>query len=347
MTLQSSPESTSQPEQPIVVLDANAWIDGWMLNSFQGASLIDFLAQSKGKMLLPEIVEEELRRRIVERARSTGAKIEVEINRLNKLTRQEIAFNSPSSAVIETAINTNLEKLEPLLIRTAFTLEHARRALNRIYLGRPPCGQNNEQFRDACIWEHCVTYGKDRKVFFVTGDTAFYEAKKPEKGLAKELLEEISAANADVRIFQSIGDLYNHLAQDVPVRDVSEIAQNITRKLMSVINESLSGYGFSDAQLSGQSISLKRTQDPTRQFGAFSLTFTLSSAIEDNERLAPTLTLEGTCSFDVLSGNVHDVSLDREIVAWIAPDGKPLQARTNHYRAHLATGTYSFNGRVV
>ena len=64
------------------------------------------------------------------------------------------------------------------------------------------------------------------------------------------------------------------------------------------------------------------------QFGTFTLTFTLSRAIEDNERLAPTLTLEGTYSFDVQRGNVHDVSLDREIVAWTAPDGK--QCRRGH-----------------
>jgi hypothetical protein len=62
MTMQSNLENTSQIKQPIVLLDACAWIEEWMLSSFQGASLVDFLAQSEGKMLLPEIVEEELRR---------------------------------------------------------------------------------------------------------------------------------------------------------------------------------------------------------------------------------------------------------------------------------------------
>jgi hypothetical protein len=54
----------TQTVQPIVVLDANAWINELMLNSFVGASLVDFLAQSTGKILLPEIVEEELTRGI-------------------------------------------------------------------------------------------------------------------------------------------------------------------------------------------------------------------------------------------------------------------------------------------
>src|ERR1700730_10423511 len=285
MTPQSSPASTSQPEQPIVALDANAWIDGWMLNSFHGANLIDFLAQSKGKLLLPEIVEEELKRGIAKRAQSAADKIAAEIGRLNSLTRQGIAFNSHSSAVIETAIKTNLGELEPLLIRCAFTFEHARDALNRIYIGRPPCGQNNEQFRDACIWHDCRTYGKENKVFFVTADTAFYDAKKYEKGLAKELQQEINAAHADVQIFPTIGELYKQLAPDVPARDTREIAEKITQELRRVIDESLSRHGFSDAQLSGQSISLKATQAATRQFGIFTLTFMLSNTIEDNERL--------------------------------------------------------------
>jgi rRNA-processing protein FCF1 len=330
MTLLSNPESTSQTEQPIVVLDANVWIKESMLNSFAAASLVDFLAQSKGKMLLPEIVEEELRRGISKEARSAADKAATEVGRFNNLTGLEIAFDPPSSEVIQTAIKSNLRKLEPLLIRTEFTFERARQALNRIYLKRPPCGQNNEQFRDACIWEDCVTYGKDHRVLFVSADTAFYDAKNLEKGLAKELQEEINATHADVQIFSSIGELYKYLAPDVPVRDMREIAQKITQELRRAIYESLSRHGFSDAQLSGQSISLKATRVATRQFGAFTLTFTLSSAIKDNERLEPTLTLEGTCSFDVPSGNVHNVGLDREVVAWTAPDGKPLQMTVHH-----------------
>jgi hypothetical protein len=296
---------------------------------------------------LPEIVEEELKRGISKEALSAADKAADAIGKLTKFTGRTIAFDPPSSDVIQTTINTNLRRLEPLLIRTEFTFEHARQALNRIYSKLAPCGQNNEQFRDACIWLDCVTYGKDHKVFFVSADTAFYDAKKYEKGLDKKLQEEINTAHADVRLFPSVGDLYNHLAPDVLVRDTREIAQKITQELRHVIDKSLSRHGFSDAELSGQSISFKATQLATRRFGTFTLTFTLSTAIEDNERLEPTLTLEGTCSFDVPSGNVHDVSLDREIVAWIAPDGKPLQARTNHYRADLATGTYSFNGHVV
>ena len=214
MTLQSSPESTSQTEQPIVVLDANMWIKELMLNSFAAATLVDFLAQSKGKMLLPEIVEQELRDRILNEARSAAHKAVAEVGRFNNLTGLEIAFDPPSSEDIQTAIKFNLEKLEPLLIRTDFTFERARQALNRIYSKRPPCGQNNEQFRDACIWEDCVTYGKDHKVFFVSADTAFYDAKKLENGLAKELQEEINTAHADVRIFPSIGELYKDLASD-------------------------------------------------------------------------------------------------------------------------------------
>lgn len=344
MTPQSSPESIPDTEQPIVVLDANAWIKEWMLNSFAGASLVDFLAQSKGKMLLPEIVEEELRLGISKLAQLAAGKAASAIGQLNKLTGRELAFDPPSSELIQTAIKTNLETLEPLIIRTEFTFEHARQALNRIYLKLPPCGQDNEQFRDACIWEDCVTYGKDHNVFFVSDDKAFYETKNPEKGLAKELQEEIKAANANVRIFTSIGALYKHLAPDVPVRDMKEIAQKITQELRRVIYESLSQRGFSDAQLSRQSISLKATQVANRQFGTFTLTFTLSSAIEDNERLEPTLTLEGTCSFDVPSENVHNVSVDREIVAWTAPDGKPIQMTVHHLRA---AGIFTLGANVA
>ena len=240
------------------------------------------------------------------------------------------------------SINLYDGKLEPLVIRCAFTFEHAKDALNRIDLGRP---LNNEQFRDACIWQDCVTYGKDNTVFFPTLRSTMLKSLRT--GWLKNFEREITAARADVPIFPSIGKLYDHLTPAIAERDTREIAEKIAQELRPVIDESLRRHGFSDAQLSGQSISLKVTRIPTRQFDTFTVTFTLSSAIEDNERLAQTSTLyrlEGTCSFDVPSGNVHAVSLDREIVAWTAPDGKPVQAGTHLFRAHLATGAYASTG---
>ena len=136
-----------------------------MLNSAAGANLVDFLAQSKGKILLPEIVEKELRHGVSKQARSAADKIAVDIDRLHKLTRQEIAFNSPSSAVIEAGIETNLKGLEQLLIRCHFTFEHAKDALNRIYLGRPPCGQNNELTFPSKWWTPLISSFGSRKVF--------------------------------------------------------------------------------------------------------------------------------------------------------------------------------------
>jgi hypothetical protein len=121
--------------------------------------------------------------------------------------------------------------------------------------------------------------------------------------------------------------------------------QNVKKKRLPIRAVHIWHGGFSDAQLSGQSISLKATRVATRQFGTFTLTFTLSSAIEDNERLEPTLTLEGTCSFDVPSENVHNVSVDRETVAWTAPDGKPVQMTVHHLR--VEEGVFTLGGNIA
>jgi hypothetical protein len=129
MTMQSSPESTSQSKRPVALLDANVWIKEWMLNSAAGANLVDFLAQSNGKILLPEIGEKELKLGISKQAQSAIAKITVEMDHLHKLTQEAIPFNSPSSAVIDEGIDTNLQGLARLLIRCDFTLKHAKKDL--------------------------------------------------------------------------------------------------------------------------------------------------------------------------------------------------------------------------
>ena len=249
MSPQSTPEIRPPTEKRIVVLlDANAWVAEAMLNSFQGRSLIDLLAQSGGKILLPEIVEKEVTKEICSAAKSAADKAANEIGRLNSLTRQEINFVQPSSEDVKTRIKVNLEELQQLLVRNDFTFDHAKQALERILSKLPPCGSNNEQFRDACIWQDCLTYGRNDRIFLVTADQAFYKSRKYENGMAEELQREIKDMNADVQIFPSVGDLYSCLAKDVPERDTIEIARKIEQRLTEVIEESLGRNGFSDAR---------------------------------------------------------------------------------------------------
>ena len=37
---------------------------------------------------------------------------------------------------------------------------------------QPPCGSENEQFRDCCIWRDCIEYGKQRKMLFVSAESS-------------------------------------------------------------------------------------------------------------------------------------------------------------------------------
>jgi len=173
----------------------------------------------------------------------------------------------------------------------------------------------------------------------VTNDRAFYESKAIEKGLALALTEEIKAAGADVQVLSNIGDLYKQIAPDAPERDTKEIGEKLAQELRSSIDAILIGHGFVDAKLSRQSIALKQTGSPTRQFGTFDLTFAVSNAVEDIARLEPTLTLEGSFSFDVPSGDIQNVTLDRQTVAWTAPDGKEVRATTHHLRIGLGTNS--------
>jgi hypothetical protein len=238
-------------EQPtILLLDANVWISELMLKSFPGASLVDLLSPSAGKILLPEIVERELNQGILRQAQSSGKKATDEIGWLKRLIGQELNFVPPSSAIVEKAIKTGLQALEPLLIRTKFTFEHAVSALDRILSKQLPCGPNNEQFRDACIWHDCISHGTRNKVYFVTGDVAFYESKVLEKGLASALKDELKTAGADVEVFSKIGDLYDRIAPDAPERDTEEIGHKIAQELGSILDKILIDHGFADVKLS-------------------------------------------------------------------------------------------------
>ena len=148
---------------------------------------------------------------------------------------------------------------------------------------------------------------------------------------------EIKAANVDLKIFPTIGELYALLAPDAPERDTKLISQKIAAELGESVVMALSRFGFTNAWLSDQHVLLKTTSDTMKQFGTFVLTFSLSAEFEEPVRLEPKLALKGNCVFDVASGEVGEVNLETRIISWTAADGERVESKSYYLRGSPGT----------
>ncbi len=134
------------------------------------------------------------------------------------------------------ALNQRISVLDSILDKSAFTHDHAKFALDMILAKRPPCGQNNEQFLDCCIWRDCIQYGKQREVLFVTADTGFYKGNKYERGMADELAECLARESSKVQLFSDLLSLYNFLEPAMKLR----LTQNLLFRINSLTSWRLS-----------------------------------------------------------------------------------------------------------
>jgi PIN domain len=189
-----------------VILDANIWIAERLLQSSIGSAFLYAVTSTKSSMLLPEVVELEVARVLPDMAERSVDLIKREFRLLRQLSGHELTLTAPSALAITDGIKERWEQLSGPLIRIPFTYDQARSALQRVIRKAPPSGDNNEQFRDCCIWDVAVSMATERIVHLVSADNAFYENRNRAAGLASALRDELTAAEKSLHIHPSLRD---------------------------------------------------------------------------------------------------------------------------------------------
>jgi hypothetical protein len=146
---------------------------------------------------------------------------------LRHLSGHQMTVTGPSPKAVSDGIASRWKQLSGSIERLPFTLEQANLALSRIIDKTPPCGENNEQFRDCCIWECALSLAAERPLHFVTSDHAFYDGRKSANGLAKVLRSEVECRNGELYVYPTIQDLLNALGDTVVAIDEAAIAAAI------------------------------------------------------------------------------------------------------------------------
>ena len=207
---------------PLLILDSNIWVSERMLHTALGAATLHALTKSGGQIGLPEIVELEVNRVLLEQADKAVDDLQKSAQFLRQVTGHQLTVIALSQHAVKEALDERWERLSGVLHRFPFILEHARAALMRIIDKKPPCGHNNEQFRDCCIWQCALEQATYNPVHLVTSDLAFYEGRNRGSGLTKVLAAELKELNREVHLHPHLNSFLGSM--DSTMRSIDEAA---------------------------------------------------------------------------------------------------------------------------
>ena len=176
-----------------VALDANALLSAGLANP-AFSSLRDYLRKTKSRLLLPEVVLEELlaqRRMLIAKAIRKGLEANKEMKSLVPGYEDKPLRKHLKAIEVETAVDAYKAELKQAADgvsivenRASDLMEMVRRLANRI----PPASQAGEEARDVLIWLAVLRMAEKGELSFVTGDKkAFGKDGKLKPELADEL----------------------------------------------------------------------------------------------------------------------------------------------------------------
>lgn len=275
-------QTFDQPSDFIFVLDTNVWLQTHLLRGITSEAALFHLKMARARICLPEIVEKELVKNVVDmgtRACTTIRESEALISRfVPNISRWYEKSGAGEDRTYQEAVAKRLLELGPLILRVPLTLEHFQAALDRVMAETPPNSPGNQQFKDSLLWEAVLTLNGYGRVVFVTSDKSFYRKKDYAKGLACNLLEDARGAELDINIFPDLPKSLARLSEQIPQFDQETVISNLAHALGAYVTELAAAKdgGFVIDSLGG-SLSPLILEDPQELGLYFRLSFSVAS----------------------------------------------------------------------
>jgi hypothetical protein len=187
-----------------VLPDTNVWISEEMFTSAVGEALIYALAKDGGYILLPEIIEMEVEHTLLRRAKKAITDMRHGAGLLARLSRQSISIPLPNDTAISGAIAKRWKDLSSSTKRIKLNEQDLRSALKRVVEKELPSTENNEQFRDCCIWESALHVAPLQTIHFISNDSCFYEQRDRKQGIAGDLQDELTTRNLRLFLYDNV-----------------------------------------------------------------------------------------------------------------------------------------------
>ena len=341
----------SGEQKPVcVVLDTNIWYQdsNLLLKTAMGSALLYILKQNGGKIGLPEIIEEELTRNIVEQGIKSARAISKEFKMIEKIMGFRSPYEVPDQAKIEESIRERLIELDDLFHRVEFTLEHAKSALRRVNEKSQPNGDKDQQFKDSAIWESILSLLDSYIIYFVTDDKHFFKGRNSsEEKLADNLSEDCEQHGGIVYIRNSMKSCLTSLQKDVPPINYSDIILKIDDIINIRLRTELAteiGFEITSLATDMSVISAFLIEKKDNLALSFEICYQCIDiqSNDNNERKDGIFKVKGSCLYKFNTQIISDIKIDFERIYWIEPNGE-LGSRRVIYASTFIGNTQRIN----
>jgi hypothetical protein len=266
---------------------------------------------SGGVLGVPEVLEREWIQHAHRLIREELGKYESAARNIETLYGARIFHGVPAQHQIEEAAHDRVKEIESLFARVTFTLDHANRALDRVFSGLAP-NVKQQQFKDSAVWEAILELADSYRVYFVTDDSDFHGSRRDNTPvLAETLAQECESREASVRLFAEIADCLRELKREMQVEppDLALVMRAITATLdFDRLKEFCEG---ESCALHEDQVEPRVTAFLTDDKDILALSFELTYKLEaycSGDRLVgePFLVVVGECFYDLRTRLVSD-----------------------------------------
>ena len=305
-----------------IVLDSNIWTSQVGLQSKNGAAVRHFVRRVDATVVIPEVVELEVKRVLTQRMLDKRKAIVSNYRDLLPIMKTLPSLHLPSEEKITEAVASRILDLDVPTVRVPFDLNVARSSMLKAINHLPP-SKSQEQFRDGVIWAHCLELLAEGNVYLVTDDRDFYEGRDHTKGLARELVDEAStcACIGEMKLLRNLTALLQdiRIPFDLPDR---KIFQTVREGQRDAIDELLTAHGFGLAGDMKGEVAYFATEKAEEIYFRFSFSHPCED-VTGTGRRAGQLKLEGFGFVESGTRKARDVRLSHVLLDypdWV-PDG--------------------------
>lgn len=320
----STEHDTARRKPDCVVIDTNIWRSDLLLKTPVGVSLVYTLARQSGIIGLLEVVEKELKKKIVEEGLEAAEVLKNSSRIIDTLTDSASLPSLPTKIELENIVDARIAELAPILIQVPFTLEHAKAALDMVNAKLPPNGPKNQQFKDSAIWQAILTLSQEYSVHFITNDRAFLlDRNDPSKGLAPNLQEDCRRIEGTVAIYCDLGSCLKAIRGDAPSFDRERIASLIMASVMLPLQAEATQKRFQIRDILEIEITAFRTGQPDRLAVDYTITmrFEVDPSMITDDRTDCRAITHGSCYYDQGVDALSGEFIEYIIFEWKSPGG--------------------------
>ncbi len=296
-----------------ILLDSNALVSERLLLSALGSAMLHSAAKHTVTILLPEIVERETTVVLLRLANEAAEDMHKAADLISQLANHPQAIIVPSQEAIAQALSERWNAISGIVERVPFTFEQARFALDRILAKLPPCGPNNEQFRDCCIWDVALSKASEAPVHLITSDKAFYRGGTHLNGMATNLQHDMAGGAHPITLHPTISDYLRSIGDEDKGLDEGKVAELIEEQL-SPEAEAIANNGGRSGSLSVEFETITLTGFSTPKPSAIAVSFDAKYKVTATDEGAETtrdtrfsMRVVGNCSYDPSIQKVSDI----------------------------------------